>query len=48
MIEVDGGVNIHNAPKLIKSGAGALVAGSFVFQSNDPKKTIADLKHCGN
>ena len=46
IIEVDGGVNITNAPKLIASGADALVAGSFVFQSEDPKKTIENLKRC--
>ncbi len=43
-IEVDGGVNIDNAPKLIAAGADALVAGSFVFGSENPMQTIADLK----
>lgn len=46
IIEVDGGVNISNAPKLIESGADALVAGSFVFKSENPTKTIEDLKNC--
>ncbi len=46
IIEVDGGVNSMNASKLIKSGADALVAGSFVFKSKDPIKTIEDLKNC--
>tara|TARA_B100000700_G_scaffold327627_1_gene442748 strand:+ start:557 stop:1207 length:651 start_codon:yes stop_codon:yes gene_type:complete len=46
IIEIDGGVNITNAPKLIASGADALVAGSFVFQSKDPIKTIESLKNC--
>ena len=46
IIEVDGGVNSINASKLIKSGADALVAGSFVFNSEDPIKTIEDLKNC--
>ena len=44
IIEVDGGVNDKNAPNLIESGADVLVAGSFVFNSNDPVKTIVDLK----
>jgi ribulose-phosphate 3-epimerase len=44
LIEVDGGVNIENAPKLISKGADVLVAGSFVFNSKDPVRTIADLK----
>lgn len=44
IIEVDGGVTIKNAGKLIDAGATALVAGSFVFKSKDPVQTIADLK----
>lgn len=43
-IEIDGGVNAENAPKLIQAGADVLVAGSFVFKSNDPIQTIEDLK----
>ena len=46
IIEIDGGVNSTNAPKLIESGANALVAGSFVFKSENPTKTIEDLKNC--
>lgn len=44
LIEVDGGVNIENAPKLIDAGADILVAGSTVFSSDDPEKTIRQLK----
>ena len=43
-IEIDGGVNADNAPKLIAAGADVLVAGSFVFKSEDPIATIARLK----
>ena len=43
-IEVDGGVNIKNAPKLISSGVDILVAGSYVFKSENPLETIANLK----
>ncbi len=43
-IEIDGGVNADNAPKLIAAGADVLVAGSFVFKSEDPIATIAGLK----
>ena len=46
IIEIDGGVNSTNAPKLIEAGADALVAGSFVFKSDNPTKTIEDLKNC--
>lgn len=45
VIEIDGGVNLDNASKLVKAGANALVAGSFVFKSDDPKNTIAQLKN---
>lgn len=44
LIEIDGGVNNNNAPLLIEAGADVLVAGSFVFRSEDPIQTIADLK----
>ena len=43
-IEIDGGVNNSNAEKLINVGADVLVAGSFIFNSDNPKQTIADLK----
>jgi len=45
VIEIDGGVNSTNAPKLIEAGADALVAGSFVFKSDNPTQTIEDLKN---
>lgn len=45
IIEIDGGVNDKNAPNLVKAGANALVAGSFVFKSDNPKETIAKLKN---
>jgi ribulose-phosphate 3-epimerase len=43
-IEIDGGVNSNNAPLLKEAGADVLVAGSFVFKSENPTQTIADLK----
>ncbi|OYX14343.1 MAG: ribulose-phosphate 3-epimerase [Algoriphagus sp. 32-45-6] len=43
LIEVDGGVTSANAAELVAAGADILVAGSFVFSSADPHKTIADL-----
>jgi ribulose-phosphate 3-epimerase len=43
-IEIDGGVNQTTAPKLIEAGADVLVAGSFVFKSENPIKTIEGLK----
>ncbi len=44
LIEIDGGVNAQTAPLLIAAGADVLVAGSFVFNSESPIETIADLK----
>jgi len=44
LIEIDGGVNLQNAPLLLEAGADILVAGSFVFTSSDPIATIAELK----
>ncbi|GGH25082.1 ribulose-phosphate 3-epimerase [Sphingobacterium alkalisoli] len=43
-IEIDGGVTIANAAKLIRAGADVLVAGSFVFNSDTPLETIKELK----
>ncbi|MFH1004840.1 MAG: ribulose-phosphate 3-epimerase [Bacteroidota bacterium] len=45
-IEVDGGVNLKNAPLLMKNGADILVAGNTVFASDNPAETIALLKKC--
>ncbi|SFB91285.1 ribulose-phosphate 3-epimerase [Flagellimonas taeanensis] len=44
LIEIDGGVNAANAKKLVEHGADVLVAGSFVFKSENPTETIKDLK----
>ena len=44
LIEIDGGVNLETGKRLVEAGADALVAGSFVFKSRDPKATIAALK----
>ncbi len=44
LIEIDGGVTDKNAQALIATGADVLVAGSFVFSSADPVRTIQNLK----
>ncbi len=44
-IEIDGGVNALTAPKLLEAGADVLVAGSYVFGSENPEKTIEGLKN---
>ena len=47
-IEIDGGVGLQNAEKLLEAGADVLVAGSSVFKSEDPKQTIQRLKDIGS
>ncbi len=43
LIEVDGGVNANNAPKLLAAGADVLVAGQYVFGSKNPHEAIRKL-----
>jgi ribulose-phosphate 3-epimerase len=45
LIEIDGGVSLDNASKLIEVGADVLVAGNTVFGSNNPTETITRLKN---
>jgi ribulose-phosphate 3-epimerase len=45
LIEIDGGVNQHNAKSLLEAGADVLVAGNFVFSSVNPKDVIQQLKN---
>lgn len=47
MIEVDGGVDQHTAPLLVKAGADILVAGNAIFGSMNPLDEIASLKKTG-
>lgn len=48
LIEVDGGVTSKNAKQLADAGADVLVAGSFVFNADNPTKTIEELKKIAN
>lgn len=47
LIEVDGGVGLHNAEKILQAGADVLVAGSSVFKADDPADAVARLKDIG-
>ncbi|MFN8429367.1 MAG: ribulose-phosphate 3-epimerase [Spirosomataceae bacterium] len=44
LIEIDGGVNLSTGAKLVEAGADALVAGSFVFNHENPIQIISELK----
>ncbi len=44
-IEIDGGVDASNAKALVETGADVLVAGSFVFKSENPVETVSKLKN---
>jgi ribulose-phosphate 3-epimerase len=44
LIEIDGGVTLHNAAEIVQAGADILVAGNTVFGSSSPEETIAQLK----
>lgn len=47
LIEIDGGVGLQNAEKILQAGADVLVTGSSVFKAEDPKDTISKLKAIG-
>lgn len=44
LIEIDGGVNLSNAQKLINCGANVLVAGNAIFNTEYPIETISAFK----
>lgn len=44
LIEIDGGVGLQNAEAILRAGADVLVAGSSVFKSENPTKSIEQLK----
>ena len=47
-IEIDRGVTNKNAKQLVDAGADVLVAGSYVFKSQNQPETIKDLKALAN
>ncbi|MFT5861567.1 MAG: ribulose-phosphate 3-epimerase [Flavobacteriales bacterium] len=44
LIEIDGGVTNKNAKQLCNAGADVLVAGSYVFKSDNPTATVKNLR----
>lgn len=47
-IEVDGGIGLQNAEKILQAGADVLVAGSSVFGAENPASVISKLKNIGS
>ena len=43
-LEVDGGIKDTNAKSVINAGANVLVAGSYIFNSNNYSDAINNLK----
>ena len=43
LIEVDGGIKLHNAEEVVNAGADVLVAGSAIFGAYDPVQTMKDF-----
>ena len=45
LIQIDGGVTNKNAKQLAEAGADILVAGSYIFRSENPTGTIVELNN---
>ena len=43
-LEVDGGINVHTARRVMAAGADTLVAGSSVYGAADPNQAVAELR----
>lgn len=43
-IEVDGGIDVQTAPRIVAAGADILVAGNAIFGSADPERAIRELR----
>jgi ribulose-phosphate 3-epimerase len=46
-VSIDGGVKVEHARPLVEHGASILVAGSAVFEAEDPGKVIRDMRAAG-
>lgn len=46
-LEVDGGINETNVTRLTEAGADVIVAGSAIFGSKNPRKTISTFRQAG-
>jgi ribulose-phosphate 3-epimerase len=48
LIEIDGGIDLTTAPRVVAAGARILVAGSAIFRTADPERATRDLKAAAN
>ena len=46
LLQIDGGVSMNNARKLFDHGVDVLVAGSAVFNAEDPEEMIEEMLNC--
>jgi ribulose-phosphate 3-epimerase len=44
LINIDGGVSLHNAAELFESGADMVVSGSAIFAADDPLAALAEFR----
>jgi ribulose-phosphate 3-epimerase len=47
-IEIDGGIDLTTAPRVVAAGAEILVAGSAIFHAKDPERATRDLRAAAN
>jgi ribulose-phosphate 3-epimerase len=47
-IEIDGGIDLKTAPRVVAAGARILVAGNAIFSAPDPEQATRDLKAVAN
>ena len=43
-LEVDGGIDVATAPRVVRAGANVLVAGSAIFDQSDPLNAAKELR----
>jgi len=43
-IEIDGGIDVHQAARVVTAGARILVAGAAIFHTPDPERATRELK----
>jgi ribulose-phosphate 3-epimerase len=44
LVEIDGGIDVHNVAGVVSAGARIIVAGSAIFHASDPEQATRDLK----